>query len=332
MWSRYATPVRARSSGRPLLETLRLLSTKLEQAPVLIVTNDAVVLTISEFRDELAGFFHIRLPKHETVLMLYDKGRFHEFATANGFPVPQAKVVRRPEDILLVRELRFPVIMKPADKRNVLSGCAPRVVVAGDWESAERSCQKLHEVAGDVIVQERVEGPDNAIYFCLFYRKSSAETAMFTGRKLASTPPGVGNTAYCTGAKDVRGLEEVTQSILERVDFVGFGSIEYKWDPASERFVIIEPTVGRTNWQEEIATLSGMNLPLAGYCYECGLPPPIQTPPKRPVVWQASYVERMKVGFPVVPPGVLLPTAIGVEMTCCRRSFTIRRTSRCQRP
>src|SRR5271166_6366663 len=179
--------------------------------------------------------------------------------------------------------------MKPADKRNVLSGRAPRVVVAGDWESAQRSCQKLHEVTGDVIVQERVEGPDNSIYFCLFYRKSSAETAMFTGRKLASTPPGVGNTAYCTAAKDVRGLEEVTRSILERVDFVGFGSIEYKWDPASERFVIIEPTVGRTNWQEEIATLSGINLPLAGYCYGCGLPRPIQTPPGRPVVWRASY-------------------------------------------
>src|SRR5271166_6881096 len=79
-------------------------------------------------------------------------------------------------------------------------------------------------------------------FTCLFYRKSSAETAMFTGRKLASTPPGVGSTAYCTAAKDVRGLEEVTQSLLERVDFVGFGSIEYKWDPASERFVIIEPT------------------------------------------------------------------------------------------
>src|SRR5271165_5087090 len=43
MWSRYATPMRARSSGRPLLETLRLLSAKLEQAPVLIVTGDQAV-------------------------------------------------------------------------------------------------------------------------------------------------------------------------------------------------------------------------------------------------------------------------------------------------
>jgi D-aspartate ligase len=302
MWSRYARPTRARSPGRPLVETLRSLSTTLGQAPVLIITDERAVLTISEFRDELAGLFRIRLPKHEIVMMLSNKGHFHQFATANGLPVPQAEVVRRPQDILLVKQLRCPVIMKPADKRNVHVGRAPRVVVANDWESAERSCQELHKVAGDVIVQEFVEGPDSAIYFCLFYCKSGAETVMFTGRKLTSTPQGVGSTAYCTAAKDVCGLEELTRSILERVDFVGFGSIEYKWDPASERFVIIEPTVGRTNWQEEIATLSGVNLPLAGYCYECGLPPPIQTPPERPVVWRASYLEQMKVGSPVIPP------------------------------
>ena len=180
------------------------------------------------------------------------------------------------------------------------------MVVAADWERANLACQKIHRAAGDIIVQERVEGPDNSIYFCLFYRKSRAETAMFTGRKLASTPPGIGNTAYCTAAIDVRSLEDLTQSFLDQVNYTGFGSIEYKWDAASGRFVIIEPTVGRTNWQEEIATLSGTNLPFAGYCYECDLHPPIQTPTQRPVVWQASYIERMKVGFPAIPPESIL--------------------------
>ena len=51
MWSRYATPMRARSSGWPLPETLRLLSITLGQAPVLIITDERAVLTISEFRD-----------------------------------------------------------------------------------------------------------------------------------------------------------------------------------------------------------------------------------------------------------------------------------------
>jgi D-aspartate ligase len=301
MWSRHATPIRASTFGQPLIETLRSLAAKLGNAPVLIVTDERAVLTISGFRDELAGLFRMRLPRHETVVMLQDKARFHEFALTNGFPAPSGVVVREPQDIPSVRQLRFPVIIKPADKRSVHSGRVPRLVVAADWARAETACRKFHEAGEEIIVQERIEGPDDAIYFCLFYRKSSAETAMFTGRKLASTPPAVGSTAYCTAAND-RGLEALTRSLLDQVDFTGFGSIEYKWDAASGRFLIIEPTVGRTNWQEEIATLSGVNLPLAGYCYECGLPPPIPTPPERPVVWQASYLERIKVGFPAIPP------------------------------
>jgi predicted ATP-grasp superfamily ATP-dependent carboligase len=304
MWSRSATPVRAKAHGRALLETLRSISIDLGQAPALIIADELAVLTVSEFRDELAGLVRIRMPKHDTVLMLHDKALFHEFAAENGFPVPRGVVVRNPGDISQVKKLRFPLMIKPADKRTVHSGRAPRGVIAADWERAEIACRKLHMAAGNIIVQERIEGPDSAIHFCLFYRKSGAETAMFTGRKLLSTPPGVGSTAFCTGACEAREtLESLTKSLLERIDYSGFGSVEYKWDSISERFVIIEPTVGRTNWQEEIATLSGMNLPFAGYCYECGRPPPIEAPVERPVVWQASYIERLKVGFPAIPPG-----------------------------
>jgi D-aspartate ligase len=38
--------------------------------------------------------------------------------------------------------------------------------------------------------------PDDNIYFCLFYRgRNGATLGMFTGRKLASTPPGMGSAA-----------------------------------------------------------------------------------------------------------------------------------------
>jgi hypothetical protein len=74
----------------------------------------------------------------------------------------------------------------------------------------------------------------------------------------------------------------------------------HKWDLEAERLVIIEPTVGRTDWEEEIATLSGTNIPAIGYCKECGVPiPPSKSIPG--VVWQGSYMERMRVGFGVVP-------------------------------
>jgi hypothetical protein len=36
---------------------------------------------------------------------------------------------------------------------------------------------------------------------------------------------------------------------------------------------MVEPTVGRTDFQEEIAALNGVNIPLAAYRGELGLPP-----------------------------------------------------------
>ncbi len=38
--------------------------------------------------------------------------------------------------------------------------------------------------------------------------------------------------------------------------YEGLGSLEFKWDAQGRRFLIIEPTVGRTDMQEEIPTLN----------------------------------------------------------------------------
>ena len=65
----------------------------------------------------------------------------------------------------------------------------------------------------------------------------------------------------------------MTLAFAEQAGFDGMGSIEYKWDDNHRRFVMVEPTVGRTDWQEEIATLSGVNIPLSAYRHEVGLPP-----------------------------------------------------------
>lgn len=302
MWSRHATPVKAKSlQGSSLLEALRRLHAKLGDRPVLIVTDEMALLEISSAREELSQLYRFRLPEHGTVLMLHNKAQFQEYALANGFPVPRGEVLYEPADIRKIRRFRLPIIIKPADKRFVHSGDGPRLAVARDWASATRICGRLIEAMGEVLVQECVAGPDSNLYFCLFYRAIGPPTVIFTGRKLASSPPGAGSTAYCASASDMgKTLEPMALSLLEQLGYQGFGGIEYKCDAETGRFVIIEPTVGRTDWQEEIATLSGVNIPLAGYCHEYGLPQ-IGGLPDRQIVWQASYVERVKIGGDAIP-------------------------------
>lgn len=304
MWSRYATARRSRTLyGRGLLDALQLLHRDLSCRPALIVTDEMALLTISEFRREIEGLYRFHLPPHETILMLHNKARFHEYAVAHDLPVPNSAVLRCERDIAAIRKLRFPVVIKPADKRHFHLDNAPRLIVGVDPAAAERAGRRLLEATGEVIVQERAESPDSEVYFSLFYRRPDGRSTMFTGRKLASNPPGYGSTVYCAhDGEAARILEPVTCSLLENLDYTGFGGVEYKWDAVSRRFVIIEPTVGRTDWQEEIATLAGVNIPLAGYRCAYDLPPPPDGPCRKDVVWQSSHIERMLIGMAAVPP------------------------------
>jgi predicted ATP-grasp superfamily ATP-dependent carboligase len=306
MWSRCAIPIKTNAiHGSELLTALRTID--LPEGTVLIITDEKALLTISERRAELGGKFRVHLPPHPMVMTLQDKARFHEFAIANGLPVPNAVIVRAGADLSSICDLCFPVVIKPTDKWDVYLNGVSRVTIANTLQQTEIICLNILKIVHEAIVQECIEGPDDNIYFCLFYRKDNITKAIFTGRKLISVPPRTGSTGLCSevppGALR-RTLEDLTEIFLVATDYSGFGGIEYKWDARAERFLIIEPTVGRTDWQEEIATLSGINIPVIGYCEQCNLPVPLsQGIPG--VVWQDSYIKRIRAGFGIIPRNAL---------------------------
>jgi D-aspartate ligase len=303
LWSRYAYPVLTETLHGPgFVGFLRDLGSRLGEPPFLVVTDELALLTISEHRTELEGVYRFRLPAHDTVLMLHDKAKFHESAGEHGWPVPNGVVVRDSADVPRIASLRPPMILKPADKRRFHEGHAPRLIVAESRPDALSAAERLLGQAGEVLVQETIEGPDDNIYFCLFYRGRDGETlGMFTGQKLASTPPGTGSTAFCTAAVNEE-LERTTKDFLDQVDYFGFGGVEYKQDARNGRFLIIEPTVGRTDWQEEAATLAGVNIPLIAYRHELGLPHLPAGPVDGRLVWQGSWIERIRFGAKPIPP------------------------------
>jgi D-aspartate ligase len=303
LWSRYTHPVLTDTLHGPgFMRFLRDLQGRIGEPPFLVVTDEPALLTISEHRKELEGLYRFRLPAHETVLMLHNKARFHESAVEHGWPVPNGVIVRDPGDVPKIASLRLPVILKPADKRHFHEGHAPRLVTAANRADALSAAERLLAQAGEVLVQETIEGPDDNIYFCLFYRGRDGETlGMFTGQKLASTPSGTGSTAFCMAAVNEE-LERATKDFLDQVNYVGFGGVEYKRDARSGRFLIIEPTVGRTDWQEEVATLAGVNIPLIAYRHELDLQPLPAGPVEGRGVWQGSWIERIRFGAKPIPP------------------------------
>lgn len=290
--------------GEALIDTLIRLGSQLDCRPVLILTGEESVLPVSASRQRLEPLYRIDLPPAAIVETLSDKARFHALAERDGFAVPRSRAIGRERELDRIDELEPPLVLKPTDKTLVLAGAVERAVRADTRGQARAAASRMLTRAPALIVQEWVEGPDTEILFSLFIcNREAILTGVFPGRKLVCSPPAVGSTAVCVAAPEV--AEELhlhTRQFVERVGYRGLGGLEFKRDSRSGRLLIIEPTVGRTDWQEEIATLCGLNLPLLAYqaALEAAPPPPRDTP-LAPLAWRSD--RRFSVSRGLVPPG-----------------------------
>jgi D-aspartate ligase len=302
-WSRFCRVVRFPSlHGRALIEGLKRLGRRIGQRPVLILTGDAEVDAVSTFREELEPLFRISMPSKEMVTLLADKTLFQKYAEREQFPVPRSIVITNDAELELLAGLKLPLVIKPGDKTLVLSGQVERAVRVNSLERARSEAARMLVLARRLVVQEWVDGADTEIYFTLFACDSNSNVlTMFPGRKLVCDPPAVGSTAVCVAAPEQASvLGALSRQFIERVGYKGIGSLEFKFDRRDGKFFIIEPTVGRTDWQEEIATLCGANIPLITYWAEVGQQMQEMPRGSEGAVWRSSIEHR-------VPPGLLAP-------------------------
>jgi D-aspartate ligase len=302
-WSRHCRFVSVPSiEGRALVDALLALADRIGYRPVLFLTDDRSVETVSSFREDLAASLHVQLPPKAAMPVLADKAAFQRLAEREGLPMPRSVTLRDSTEASLLDGLTPPLVIKPANKARVLNSDIERAVRVDTVQEAREVVQQRVQRAGGLIAQEWIDGPDTEIYFALFVCDAESRVkAYFQGRKVVCEPPRIGSTALCVEANDPTGeLERITRRYLSSVGYVGVGGLEFKRDRRNGGFVIIEPTVGRTDAQAEIATLRGVNIPLAAYCTALGQPIEPERRAAAPVAWRSSRAHRP-------PPGELPP-------------------------
>jgi D-aspartate ligase len=292
LWSRHAKGHLVRGyTGQHFVDDMIALAKTFDTRPMLVLTDEDAVHSVSENRERLEPWYRFRLPDDPNVKLLSNKAKFHRFALERNFPVPRTVVMNDCTELGKLHELRFPCVIKPDDKRDVVTRGKERAVRVESLDEAMRKATTMLSTPGAIVAQEWITGAESNIYFTLFYRGDDGHVAgIFTGRKLLCSPPDVGSTAVCVAAPEARAeLEPLTLAFAEASGFVGMGSMEYKWDDLYEQFVMVEPTVGRSDWQEEVATLNGVNIPVAAYRYELGLPDLPASAVNGGIAWRATF-------------------------------------------
>ena len=304
--SRFARLSQVRElDGRGLIDGLKDLSRRLGQRAVLMLGGDSQVDIVNEHRDELEPLYRLTLPSADKVRLLANKASFQCFAQEHDLPVPRTAIISGADELAAaLHALALPLVLKPADKLKVLSGSAERAVRVDSLAQAETTGARMLAGSGCIVVQEWIVGGDADIYFALFVcDRDSGVRAMFCGRKLVCDPPDVGSTAICVEAGEHRdAVASEAERFIRAAGYQGIGSIEFKRDRRTGRFVIVEPTIGRTDWQEEIATQCGINLPLQAYLAECGLPAAPSRRVAAPQAWSSSLFHKRP--RETLPPGV----------------------------
>ena len=231
---------------------------------VLLFSQDSHVLAAWEKQSELLKHFIMPLPERESGALMMDKTRFHQWATDNGIDVPQAFIADDAASLEKVAQMAaFPCILKP-------------LVRTDKWNDAFSSRKFFHletEQAFDklikevdpfkyserFILQEWIPGGDSEVFFVLFSFDDQGRCLVRVGgRKLWQWTPLRGSTAVCELSHDTALLEKA-EHIAKELGMVGLGSVEFKRDHRSGQFFVTEPTVGRNDYQSDLATIMSVN-------------------------------------------------------------------------
>ncbi len=276
-----------------LPQALVALADELGGRPVLFLTEEEAVRVVSEARATLQPRLRFRMAPHPVMLDLTHKEGVQLAAERHGLPIPRAVRLRTESDLRLLSALRFPCVLKPGFKHDAYGARFKKAYTVHSAEEARTLFAEISPVLPDLLVQEWITGGDDSIHFCLQYVAADGHAvASFTGRKLRAWPPQVGGTASCMPAPEHHAeLSAMTETFFRAVGFEGMASMEFKRDDRDGRFYVVEPTVGRTDFQEEVATVNGVNIPYAAYCHELGLT--VLGPKALPVsIWREPITDR----------------------------------------
>ena len=288
-------------SKEGIISDLKSIGERLDHKAPLLITKDEPVLWVSECRDQLSQFYSINLPSKEVVNLLMSKTKFLELAKSEKWPVPLTWEINNEDELLCsLREITFPCILKPQLKNGEFRKHSPRKAFKlYRQDELIRSYKMVAQWEREVIIQEWIEGRDDRIAFCLsYYDRNGNPKAVFPGRKLLQWPLECGNTVISEPLKNKeleRSLVELTKMIWQTVRFKGLGSIEYKIRMNTNEPVIMEPTVGRTNYQNELAVINGCNIPALAYCDLAGIQPFAVNHRSRPVKLVDGSAEKKAV-------------------------------------
>jgi D-aspartate ligase len=267
----------SREEPEALLAFLTGMGRELGGRSVIFPTRDDDLVFLDRFRSELAPYFSAVMPESAALRACLDKWETSLSAQRAGVAAPRSWRIETAGDLeRVIGEVGYPCVLKPLSAHYWRQGSnwqmigGRKAIVAHSGEELLREYELVARADARALVQEMVEGGDDRLLITACYLdRHSRCVGAFHAQKLVQIPEGFG-TGCIVRTVDRPELLEPTVRLLQSIGFSGVAEVEYKRDPATGEYKLIE--INPRPWdQHRLGKACGVDLIYMAYCDHAGL-------------------------------------------------------------
>jgi predicted ATP-grasp superfamily ATP-dependent carboligase len=249
---------------------------------VLIPASDDAAFFLGTHRDALIGSFRVPAPSRAIIERIIDKRLQYGEAERLGIPIPETYFPKSLDEVrgLAGRLSHYPYVIKPnvahrwrmAEVKKDLSstkGRPQKGVVARSERELVAEYEAIARHDSDLMIQEVIGGRDELLYtFLAYFDEESKPLGYCVRSKLRQYPLDFG---YCTLTVTCENPVVADQSIrlLQGLRFHGIVGVEWKHDPRTDRYKLIEINARAVN-TIGIAPACGVDVPYIAFADSIG--------------------------------------------------------------
>jgi len=255
-------------------EALVHLCRRLPDRAMIFPTSETWLAVMMRARKHIEPHTVVPFCSNDVLAHCHDPHQIARVCGELGIAYPESVRVRcdrlEPDELARTfRHSRFPVIVKPSDKRRFLKiQNMPNVVFASHEQLAawyRRRYELLRSAAMELSIQTLIRAPTDHLVAIQGYMDRTGRLAAYSGyTKLRQHPPLNGGSLCCriTRGSELAGLAE---RLLAKLEYHGLFDLEFVRDPAcGDRLTCLDLNTrpGMVNYG---STAVGINLPLAAW-------------------------------------------------------------------
>ncbi len=210
----------------------------------------------------------VRLPfaGGDRITQVLDKESLYATAEELGVPYPETYRLSEttPEDAADV--LGFPLVIKPARKREFEEAIGTNVVEVHDRDALNEIVDAAADANVRIMAQERVDvarGRDHTVGSYVSPNGGTDDALAFVGNPVVRYPLSFG-TSTLVERTTLPTIKEHALAILDACDYHGISEAEFVYDRNRETYVLLDINTRPWKWIG-LPVESGVNLPLAAY-------------------------------------------------------------------